>query len=93
MRGRACTRDDTVLRQTRGSVASVGGLVLFHSDVPARLHCRAQMSSTRLGDFPTSLDGAHVSLFTPATVPGRTAEGFDVKRRGELNLRYFATPS
>lgn len=42
------------------------------------------MSSSRLGDFPTSVDGAHVSLFTPATVPGRTVEGFDVKRRGKV---------
>ena len=42
--------------------------------------------SVRLGDFPCT-DGAHVSLFTPATVPGRTAEGFDVKRRGKLARR------
>ena len=42
--------------------------------------------STRLGDFPSDgvANGTNVSLFTPATVPGRTLEGFDVKRRGKL---------
>eukprot|EP01043_Picozoa_sp_COSAG02_P033629 COSAG02_NODE_2304_length_9182_cov_12.195530_6_plen_145_part_00 len=48
--------------------------------------------SIRLGDFPACTDGAHVSLFTPSTVPGRTAEGFDVKRRGKLARRRTFTP-
>ena len=38
---------------------------------------------SRLGDFP-SPTGANASLFTPATVPGRSLQGFDVKRRGKL---------
>ena len=37
---------------------------------------------TRLGDFPGG--AANTTLFTPATVPGRTIDGFDVKRRGKL---------
>jgi hypothetical protein len=35
---------------------------------------------SRLGDFPQG----GVALFTPPTTPGRTLEGFDVKRRGKL---------
>ena len=48
----------------------------------------------RLGDFPaaTAAGGGGagaVSLFTPESVPGRTIQGFDVKRRGKLT--YYTT--
>jgi|EP01046_Picozoa_sp_COSAG06_P000527 hypothetical protein len=46
---------------------------------------------SRLGDFPAPMasmsrpgSSGSVSLFTPDAVPGRTLEGFDVKRRGKL---------